>query len=92
MLKLRFRFVFEIWQGIPYMESNGNDVYYEVHIRKIGDTQTETIQVKEMINKVDLDLKCRNGYIINVYAVNEYGPASVFGSITVPPNGSKYHD
>lgn len=31
MLKLRFRFVFEIWhQGIPYMESNGNDVYYEI--------------------------------------------------------------
>lgn len=83
-----YRRVTVLWKGIPYMESNGNDVYYEVHIRKIGDTQTETIQVKEMINKVDLDLKCRNGYIISVYAINEYGPASVFESITVPPNGT----
>ena len=72
------------------MASNGNEIFYEVHIRQIGETQTKRIEVKEMINKVDLDLKCRNGYIISVYAVNEYGLSSVFGSVTVPPNGSMY--
>lgn len=74
------------------MEFNGNDVYYEIYIRKIGDIQIEIIQVKEMINKVDLDLKCRNGYIINVYVVNEYGFVLVFGFIIVLFNGSKYYD
>lgn len=77
-------------QSIPHMASNGNEIFYEVHIRQIGETQTKRIEVKEMINKVDLDLKCRNGYIISVYAVNEYGLSSVFGSVTVPPNGSMY--
>nr|XP_022315244.1 uncharacterized protein LOC111119401 isoform X2 [Crassostrea virginica] len=82
------RKVMVLWKSIPHMASNGNEIFYEVHIRQIGETQTKRIEVKEMINKVDLDLKCRNGYIISVYAVNEYGLSSVFGSVTVPPNGT----
>lgn len=71
------------------MESNGNDTYYEVHYRQIGDSQTEKKEVKQSIMKTGLDLKCRKSYHIKVFASNEYGLSSMFGSIIVPPNGSK---
>ncbi|XP_062616763.1 uncharacterized protein LOC134278365 isoform X2 [Saccostrea cucullata] len=82
------RRVVVLWKSITNMESNGNDTYYEVHYRQIGDTHTDKKVVKERIMKVDLDLKCRKGYNIHVYAINEFGLSSVYGSIHIPPNGT----